>query len=1454
MADVGIKIKATDEASGVFGKVAAEAGKLQSAVSATGSSFAALAGGFAASVGALSFASKIKEQIDLADSFNKLSQKTGIVVEELSKLNYAAGLADLSTESFAKGIRKLNENISAAAAGGKEQTAFFKALGVSVKDAAGNAKSADLVLSDLAETFSKSADGADKMAVAAKAFGDKVGAEFIPLLNAGKGGIKSMGDEAQKLGIVLGTEFAKNAEEFNDNLKKLQLSGQGLFVTLGGDLVKGLGDAAKEMANAAIEGGKLAGVIAGIQTLLTGTDQYKNDKALVEQTEILFNLENARLQQLAQGYGPDSRVVQNTDAQIKGIKEQLDLTQKYRKVLQGFKDENKDPPKPSTVSPPIKAAAGVIGAGTGTKGPNDYQRITDELDKQLDLANAELEVNRKLTESEKYRVESIDKITDAYVNGEISAEQWADASATALMVADFKQLFEDTQRQIKADLDAAEAHNKYIRSLYEGFDKLQEDTAAMEDHIAKLGLSKTAVADLDAAKLESAATIQDLIVLKKIEQGVDQEQYDIYVKTAAELRKQAALRRTGAAREQQIEDAQEVAKAAAEEWKRGWEATDQLAREAFTSWAEDGASAAKKIGDSLKKALLSAIYEATIKPIALNIYSSIAGGPPAGSNGINGLASGANAASGLNTLWGAGSQFLSGATAGSSALAMTGANAVGAVGGDALGALIAGNGGWAGVSTAATATASTAGATAGAAASSTFMTTLATAAPYLLAAVALAALFKKGEYVQSTGSSVMAFDSTGATTNKSTLANNFSTAQADAYVQGIKDSYTSLTKSLGATNPGGSFAFAANNSDGGKFGVQVGVGSAAYSTGELKATPEAIALEASRAVFAALQGSQLPQYLAGVFDGITATTATQDQINSALAYAKSIKTLHDQFDQLPFENLKNLSLEATKGLLDFAGGLDALGTNLAGYYQNYYSAEEQRAQTIKNITATLNAAGASLTADDVAGATKETFRALVEGQDLATESGRKNYAALLSVQGAFAGLTTEAKAAATATNDASAALAAATAANGYLNGDEGRRIDAAQAVVDGLRSEATQQYIDAQMAVVEAQKNLATVLHTTIKGFEDFLGTLDGAQAPTVRLAGARQNFDDVTARARSGDTAAIGQLTTSAKTFLDLSKGYSASIVDYRRDEAKVRIVLQEGIAAGQKQLLALPKEMQAATDPLKDAYDQLTKASQAEFDARTLAIAMQAKLSTAETSLKDKYLEAVSALPNGKYLSDFFKLTMQTVQDAAKISSAAALAAQKLLAGMYTSAWIDPATTATPAPTPTPGPVVAPGPMVDKTLHGVGGIAMFDNGDFANGPYATDAIKAATEYAAAWGKDALLARVVELGGTSEMLDRLRQIAGPTASFAVGTNFVPQDMIAQIHQGEAIIPAAFNPERYGRASGNDALVAEIQALRAESAKQQETIEALLDTIATQSSSSAHTLRKLDDIGVKTRT
>lgn len=64
----------------------------------------------------------------------------------------------------------------------------------------------------------------------------------------------------------------------------------------------------------------------------------------------------------------------------------------------------------------------------------------------------------------------------------------------------------------------------------------------------------------------------------------------------------------------------------------------------------------------------------------------------------------------------------------------------------------------------------------------------------------------------------------------------------------------------------------------------------------------------------------------------------------------------------------------------------------------------------------------------------------------------------------------------------------------------------------------------------------------------------------------------------------------------------------------------------------------------------------------------------------------------------------------------------------------------------------------------------------------------------------------------TASLSDTMRTLGLDVPQFAVGTNYVPRDMIAKIHEGEAIIPKAYNPA----AGGNDAMVAELRAVRAE--------------------------------------
>lgn len=57
--------------------------------------------------------------------------------------------------------------------------------------------------------------------------------------------------------------------------------------------------------------------------------------------------------------------------------------------------------------------------------------------------------------------------------------------------------------------------------------------------------------------------------------------------------------------------------------------------------------------------------------------------------------------------------------------------------------------------------------------------------------------------------------------------------------------------------------------------------------------------------------------------------------------------------------------------------------------------------------------------------------------------------------------------------------------------------------------------------------------------------------------------------------------------------------------------------------------------------------------------------------------------------------------------------------------------------------------------------------------------------------------------------------------AFAVGTNYVPRDMTARIHEGEAIVPKAFNPWANGGSTGGDnaALIAELRTVTAQLVK-----------------------------------
>lgn len=195
--------------------------------------------GAAASIASTGMALLIKGQLDSADALSKASQKYGVPIEQLSAYGYAAEMAGVSQESLATGLRKLSQGMSEAFKGNKAGVEMFEDLGVSVTNAAGEMRSTDDVMKDVADALAQMEDGAEKTALAVKLFG-RAGADLIPLLNGGSEGLSKMVAEARSLGLVIDGKTGKAAEEFNDNLTRLQKTFGGLVVQIMAQLAPAL--------------------------------------------------------------------------------------------------------------------------------------------------------------------------------------------------------------------------------------------------------------------------------------------------------------------------------------------------------------------------------------------------------------------------------------------------------------------------------------------------------------------------------------------------------------------------------------------------------------------------------------------------------------------------------------------------------------------------------------------------------------------------------------------------------------------------------------------------------------------------------------------------------------------------------------------------------------------------------------------------------------------------------------------------------------------------------------------------------------------------------------------------------------------------------------------------------------------------------------------------------------
>lgn len=210
----------------------------------------------------------------MGDEIAKAGRRLGVTSEQLSTLRYAAERSGASFGNLEAALRRAQRSASDVDRGLKTAKDAWDTVGVSVKDASGQLKSADQLLREAADGMSKLESDTQRAAVAQEIFG-RAGTMLLPMMEEGAAGIEKLQERARKLGLELDTNATEKAEEFVDAVADLKDASTGLVRVVGEELIPGLSDIALKTSDVigkwklwADAHPKLAGPL--VQTFATG--------------------------------------------------------------------------------------------------------------------------------------------------------------------------------------------------------------------------------------------------------------------------------------------------------------------------------------------------------------------------------------------------------------------------------------------------------------------------------------------------------------------------------------------------------------------------------------------------------------------------------------------------------------------------------------------------------------------------------------------------------------------------------------------------------------------------------------------------------------------------------------------------------------------------------------------------------------------------------------------------------------------------------------------------------------------------------------------------------------------------------------------------------------------------------------------------------------------------------
>lgn len=702
-----------------------------------------------------------------------------------------------------------------------------------------------------------------------------------------------------------------------------------------------------------------------------------------------------------------------------------------------------------------------------------------------DLTAKAVGVNANYTEEQ-------NKLTAAYKSHDLTLAQYQEANA--LLIAQQPYMLAQHKAEaeaIKVSTHAAQARADQRNKEYAGIDQYFADQQAR--HVAEI---KAIDAHIDSVNSDAAA--QDLSRQANISlaQAVETLTLRRLEERAARLnpgKELAALNAEIAKRRELLGVI--VGRDVVAQGQKTSDAIQASLTDAFMNAIDNGKSLFVNLRDAVvgmfKNMVLRPIIQGVMAPVATAISGSMLGTS----------ANAASGASGASGMLGTGGQLAQlGAFGGEFGAGMSAAFSNGLIDGFASNMAIATQSGSLGAS-------------------------LGAAMPYIGAALAayavldnLGAFGSKFTSTSATGTANSTYGSNGTMLATTTSAGSAAQmAGQQSAVESLARSYFDTAAALGIKAMQATFEVGGNTGREGKDPqtvLGVNVGSTGYSSGTLSAGDAAgLQLAASRAVLTALQASDLPGYLVQVFDGITASSASQDQINNTLAYAQALKTQRDSL--LETRTAQQILQDAV------SAGVVSLGTSAASFKSDFVAAID--AGLSPENLAKWQALGTSLDrlaadAQSAASALANTNRVWQDKLDVLMGSQTQRSIAL---------------------RDA---------------GDDSTRALMRQVYAQEDLAAAAQATAQASGSAAQAAESLRDAWQSTTTGLLSEVARIRGVMgdATAQTYAQSQTAFAVATAQARAGDQTAAAALPALSQTLLTLAEAQATSLTELRRMQGR--------------------------------------------------------------------------------------------------------------------------------------------------------------------------------------------------------------------------------------------------------------------------------------------------------------